>query len=96
MLHLIFTAPLQTATLQRIGADDSVLFLENAVLHLLKNSVKSAELTHLVAKNRLFVLLSDIESYGISVEELVQGIEVIDYSQWVSLTCQHHLIQSWY
>jgi tRNA 2-thiouridine synthesizing protein B len=96
MLHLVFQSPLEIATLQRIGNGDAVLFLENAVLCLLKNSVYSSQLTEMQENNRLFVLISDIETRGIAVAELVEGIEVIDYSDWVTLTTQHQPVQSWF
>lgn len=96
MLHLIFQSPLETATLQRIGNGNAVLFLENAVFCLLQNAVYSSQLTQMLATNRLFVLISDIETRGIAAAELTKGIEAIDYSQWVTLTTQHDSIQSWF
>lgn len=95
MLHLIFQSPLQTATLRRIGKDDAVLFLENTVTCLLKNGKHSLELSHLLTGQRLFVLLADIETRGISVAELLDGITVIDYADWVNLTTEYQHIQSW-
>lgn len=96
MLHLIFQSPLETATLQRIETGDAVLFLENAVLCLLKNSVYSLELSKILKSKHLFVLISDIEMRGIATEQLIAGIEVIDYAQWVELTTQHQPVQSWF
>lgn len=96
MLHLIFQAPLQTATLQRIGDADAVLFLENAVTQLLKNGQNNAVLSTMLATNRWFVLISDIETRGIRVEELIAGITVIDYADWVNLTLEYQGVQSWF
>jgi tRNA 2-thiouridine synthesizing protein B len=96
MLHLIFQSPLKKETLQRIGKADAVLFLENATLQLLKNGVNHPNLNNLLASNPLFVLVSDMEMRGIDVAELIEGITVIDYAEWVALTTQYHPIQSWY
>jgi tRNA 2-thiouridine synthesizing protein B len=96
MLHLIFQSPLQTATLQRIAEGDAVLFLESATLHLLKNSLQCSELQQLLTSNHLFVLISDIETRGISSAELMTGITVIDYAEWVNLTTEYQVIQSWF
>jgi sulfur relay protein TusB/DsrH len=41
------------------------------------------------------VLADDIKVRGISASELVKGIEVIDYSEWVDLTVKNPIIQSW-
>jgi sulfur relay protein TusB/DsrH len=42
------------------------------------------------------VLVSDIETRGISMAELVPGIVVIDYAGWVTLTTHYQRIQSWF
>jgi tRNA 2-thiouridine synthesizing protein B len=95
MLHLIFSAPLDTTLLQRIGSDDAVLFLENAVLYLLKNSKNHLSIKKILTTQRLFVLVSDIETRGISHAELIPEVSIIDYSDWVNLTTQHPKVQSW-
>ncbi|MFU8788173.1 MAG: sulfurtransferase complex subunit TusB [Methylobacter sp.] len=95
MLHLVFQSPVETAILERIGTGDVVVFLENAVLRVLKNSTLSAKLTQHLAGHRLCVLSDDITVRGIAADELTQGVEVIDYAGLVELTVQHPLIQSW-
>jgi tRNA 2-thiouridine synthesizing protein B len=92
----MFQSPLQLPTLQRIGTGDAVLFLENSVLCLLKKGMYSSELNQMLTTNRLFALISDLETRGISIEELVSGIVAIDYSDWVNLTTEHPSIQSWF
>ena len=96
MLHLIFQSPLQTATLQRIGNGDAVLFLENALFYLLQNTTLNADLQTLSGRTQLCVLDSDLETRGIAAEELSTGINVINYAGWVSLTTEHKTIQSWF
>lgn len=95
MLHLIFQSPFDSAVLERIAVGDEVIFLENAVLRLLKNSVFSAALTQQLTKNRLYVLADDLLVRGFNATDLVAGIEVISYAQWVDLTIKNTVIQSW-
>jgi tRNA 2-thiouridine synthesizing protein B len=95
MLHLIFQSPIEMAVLERIDSGDDVVFLENAVLRILKKGSLCAILTQLLTQNRLYVLVDDIEVRGIVVAELVNGIEVIDYSGMVDLTVKNPVIQSW-
>jgi tRNA 2-thiouridine synthesizing protein B len=45
--------------------------------------------------NRLFVLSDDIAVRGITPNELVKGVEVIDYAELVELTVNNPVIQSW-
>ncbi len=96
MLHLIFSAPLETAILQRIGKNDAILFLENAVLCLLKNSKYQTVISELLADCRVFVLKQDIETRGIHPDELMPNLTVIEYADWVDLTVQHPKVQSWF
>jgi sulfur relay protein TusB/DsrH len=41
------------------------------------------------------VLADDLAIRGITAEELIGGIEIIDYRKMVALTVEHHLIQTW-
>ncbi|UOA08049.1 sulfurtransferase complex subunit TusB [Methylobacter sp. S3L5C] len=96
MLHLIFQSPIDSAILERIDSGDDVLFLENAVLRILKNGSLCVGLTQLLIQNRLYVLVEDIEVRGVGIAELIEGIEVIDYSGMVDLTVKNPVIQSWF
>jgi tRNA 2-thiouridine synthesizing protein B len=95
MLHLFFQSPIDMAILERIDSGDDVVFLENAVLRILQNSSLSGTLTRLLKQNRLCVLADDIEVRGIIADELVNGIEAIDYAELVRLTVKNPVIQSW-
>lgn len=95
MLHLVFQSPIETAVLERIEAGDVAVFLENAVLRVLRNGLLSASLTQLLSTNRLCVLSEDVAVRGIAVDELVKGIDIIDYAELVALTVNNRVIQSW-
>jgi len=95
VLHLIFQSPIESAILERIDSGDIVVFLENAVLRTLQNSAISNTLAQQLGRNRLCVLSDDIAVRGIIPDELVQGIEVIDYAGLVELTVNNPVIQSW-
>ncbi|MGZ4956707.1 MAG: sulfurtransferase complex subunit TusB [Methylobacter sp.] len=95
MLHLIFQSPIETALLERIDSGDVVVFLENAALRVLQNSSISDVLTRQLGSNRLCVLSDDIAIRGIASDELVKGIEVIDYAGLVELTVNNPIIQTW-
>ena len=95
MLHLIFRSPIEAAILERIDTEDIVVFLENAVLRTLQNSVISDTLMQQMSCNRLFVLSDDIAVRGITPNELVKGVEVIDYAELVKLTVNNPVILSW-
>jgi len=95
MLHLIFQSPIEIAILERIDAGDDVVFLESSVLRILQKGNLSAILMSLLKRSQLCVLAEDIEVRGIVADELVKGIEVIDYSELVRLAVKNPVIQSW-
>lgn len=95
MLHLIFQSPIETAILERIDSGDIVVFLENAVLRTLQNSAINNTLAQQLGRNRLCVLSDDIAVRGIIPDELIKGVEVIDYAGLVELTVNNPVIQSW-
>jgi tRNA 2-thiouridine synthesizing protein B len=95
MLHLIYQSPLESATLERIAINDSILFMENALFRLLKSNKNASELESMSTQYSLFVLDDEIEIRGIHPNELIAGIKVIDYQTFVTLTINHLLIQTW-
>lgn len=95
MLHLMFKSPLESAVLARLGVGDELVFLENAVLCLLQTGADNNTLFELSKTHSLYVLADDLAVRGIAVDELVQGIWVINYTDFVALTVKHPVIQSW-
>jgi len=95
MLHLIFQSPVETATLARMDSGDIAVFLGNAVLRILQQGSLADRLTQQLHRNRLCVLADDLKVRGIATNELVEGIEVIGYTELVELTVSHPVIQSW-
>jgi tRNA 2-thiouridine synthesizing protein B len=95
VLHLVFQSPIEIAILERIDSGDDVVFLENSVLRILQNGLLKQILTQLLSRSRVYVLSDDIEARGITSDELITGIEVIDYAGLVTLTVKNPVIQSW-
>jgi tRNA 2-thiouridine synthesizing protein B len=95
MLHLIFQSPIDSAILERMASGDVAVFLESAVLGVLRKGALSSMISNKLNNNRLCVLSEDMAVRGILEFELVTGLEVIDYSGLVNLTVENPLIQSW-
>ncbi len=93
MLHLVFE--LSPATLNRLKNQSGVIFLNNAVLRLLKNSEFQTDLTELFATTHCYVLLDDLALRGIELDLLLDSVTPIDYTQFVQLTVKHTPIQTW-
>lgn len=96
MLHLVFQSNIDTSLIDRIGSRDDVVFLENAIFRLIKNSVLSDELQKVQKRStNLYVLACDIETRGVLKSELSLGIKTIEYPELVKLTENNKVIRTW-
>lgn len=95
MLHLVSQSPIESAVLERLNISDEIVFLDNALLRLLQTGADNHRLSELLKTHQLYVLADALAVRGITPEELVQGIKVIDYKALVVLTVKHPVIQSW-
>ena len=96
MLHLVSQSLTDSTILRRFAPGDDIVFLENAIFALAKKGGLAAELTLLLGHNPLFALVDDMAVRGMTVEELVDGIAVVDYAGLVRLAVKNPVIQSWY
>ena len=92
-LHIVSQSPIQNSALQSclefMQSSDALILINDGVYALVSH--KSA-LDALMKENRVFALVDDLESRGL--ETNVQHI--IDYTEFVNLSCLHNPIQSWY
>jgi tRNA 2-thiouridine synthesizing protein B len=96
MLHLIFQSPIAHSVLQRIESGDDVVFFENAVFRLIKGTILSSELQQMLNNNvHLWVLSAELDTRGIQINKLIQGVEVIDFVGVVKLTEKNKVIRTW-
>lgn len=95
MLHIIAKSPIEPLMLDRIDAGDAVLFIRSAVLVLLSGNILRERLKTMSIQNQLFTLSPDLAARGISAGELLEGIRIIDYADFVELTIEHPVINSW-
>lgn len=90
MLHLVFE--LSNEVLTRLSNQDKIIFLNNAVFGLLKNTKWQNQIAEIVP---CYVLQEDLILRGIENTLLIEGIMPIDYAQFVLLTVENTPIQTW-
>ncbi len=96
MLHLIFRSPVDLAVIARIGNGDDVVFQEAAVWNAMGGHVLNTHFNQLMDKAcHLYVLQDELDVSGISQEQLLAGVLVIDYSGLVELTVNNKAIKTW-
>ncbi len=94
MLHLVFDFS-DNVIFQRLQQQSGVIFLNNAVLKLLKKSHFESDLLNLVKTTPCYVLGDDLIIRGISADLILEKIELIDYAKFVQLTVENTPIQTW-
>lgn len=90
MLHLVFEISAEVLT--RLQNQAAVIFLNNAVLGLVKNSQWQNELAMITPS---YVLHDDLILRGIETDLLIDNIVPIDYAAFVKLTIENTPIQTW-
>lgn len=96
MLHIISHSLADSTVLQRVAPHDAVLFIRDAVFGLLREGRLAGQLITLQRHSKLYALQPDLAVRGIAVENLVDGIEPVDYGGFVVLTVEHPVINAWY
>jgi sulfur relay protein TusB/DsrH len=94
MLHLVFELS-DNVVLKRLHHQAGVIFLNSAVLKLLKKSRFQSDLINLMNTTPCYVLNEDLTLRGIEVDFILENIEPIDYAKFVQLTIENTPIQTW-
>lgn len=96
MLHLIFQSSVDESILQRIETGDDIVFHENTVFYLYQGSQLSNEVQNMLSKGiNVYVLQNELECRGIAKEELIVGVNAIDYFGLVELTEKNKVVLTW-
>lgn len=101
MLHTVnksaFSSSLLSTCLGAACDGDDILLLNDGVYGLVQGSPNEAPLRALIrdGKCRVLALREDVERRGLS-NQLLAGVEMIDYPEFVKLAAHHSVTQSWY
>jgi tRNA 2-thiouridine synthesizing protein B len=59
-------------------------------------STKFAEMIESSLKDfKIYALKPDLEARGLSLNNVIEGVEIIGYEGFVDLTTEHDSVQSW-
>ena len=96
MLHLIAEAALSEAVVERIAACDDVVLQGGVVWAAFSGHHGNTRITQLLARDcRLYVLSDMLAKHGIGHQQVLAGVEIIDYSALVDLTVKNPVIHTW-
>ncbi len=98
MLHIVNKSPFEKNSLQSCiscAKDGSaILLIEDGVYGVLKNSAISSDVKNAIGSMNVYALEADVNARGIA-DKVMDGVQLIDYSGFVDLTCEHDKVQSW-
>ena len=99
ILHTVNKSPFEKnaldACLRLAAKGSSVLLFEDGVYGAMKGTAKSADVESAKGDISFYVLGPDLKARGISEDKLIDGIKVVDYSGFVSLTVDNDKVQAW-
>lgn len=99
MLHLVNRSPGESLTLcqclERAGDGDAVLLLGNGVYAALSHPGNVRLLEASMGRVSLYALRPDLAARGILEAELLEGIALVDFTEFVELSLLHPSICSW-
>jgi tRNA 2-thiouridine synthesizing protein B len=99
MLHTVNKSPFEKTTLDSClrfaqqGA--SILLLEDGVYAAMRGTATEGKMVAAGNRHKIFVLAPDLKARGLALENVIEGIEMVDYGGFVDLAVCHDNVQSW-
>jgi len=90
-----FDRPSLSSCLGHCMPGDAVLLIEDGVVGARKGSASAAAIEASLKDCSIYVLEADTAARGMSADDLVAGVETVDYGGFVDLAVKHDRTQSW-
>ena len=99
MLHTINKSPFENSSvsscLTMCAKDSSILFIEDAVISVMKSTKFSELIENSLKDFKMYALKPDLEARGLPLNNVIEGVEIVGYDKFVDLTTEHDTVQSW-
>ena len=99
MLHLVNKSPFERMALHsclgHAREGDSILLYEDGIYAARKGSATTERVAAATGMCKLYVLGPDLAARGISPDQVIDGITVVDYGGFVDLVAEVGPVQSW-
>jgi tRNA 2-thiouridine synthesizing protein B len=97
-LHTVNKSPFEKSSVEScLGyakEGSSVLLYEDAVYGAIKGTAIADKMSG-TAGVKFFVMGPDLKARGVSEDKLLDGIEVVDYADFVKLAAENDRVQAW-
>lgn len=99
MLHIINKSPFErnalNSCLRTAKKGGSVLLIEDGIYAALQKTQTAGKVTQAIEDLSFYVLGPDVKARGMSEDQIIDGIKVVDYGGFVDLVAEHENLQSW-
>ncbi len=99
MLHTVNKSPFERNTLDtclRLSKEGSaILLIEDGVIAAIKGTAESSKIEGAVADRPVYVLGPDVKARGLSEDQVIDGVKVVDYAGFVDLAEEHGAHNAW-
>ncbi len=90
-----FERPSLASCLNHCRPGDAVILIEDGVVGARKSSSVSPAIENSLEQCKIYALAADLAARGMKPEDLVPGVETVDYGGFVDLAARHSRTQSW-
>ena len=99
MLHTVNKSPFEnssvTSCISMCAKDNSILFIEDAVISVMKATKFTGMVESSLKDFNIYALKPDLEARGLSLDNVIEGVKIVGYEEFVDLTTEHDSVQSW-
>ncbi len=99
MLHTINKSPFERnaldACLRIATPGGSVLLIEDGVYAAIRGTTVADKVSTSMKRLSFYALGPDLHARGYSEAQLIDGVQVVDYSGFVDLVVNHESVQAW-
>ena len=100
VLHTVNKSPFASAALEsclsHLSDGAALLLIEDGVYAALAGSAVSERLATAARRHALYVLGPDLKARGLADRPLVDGLQVVDYQDFVRLAADHATVHAWF
>ena len=98
-LHTVNKSPFEKnalkSCLSHLSAGDAVLMIEDGVVGARKGSSAAPMVQAALQTGKVYALAPDLAARGIKPQDIVSGIELVDYSGFADLVANHGRTVAW-
>ena len=99
VLHIVNKSPFERNSLDtclRLArAGSAVLLIEDGIYAVKSNSASADKIQQALSNHPVYALEPDLQARGISSDNIVEGVSLVDYDGFVKLTTEYDKLQSW-